>query len=118
MLSVRAHARYCSHACRQQAHRARKAIALKPHKAYQRLIREQLTATSPPITHDLDISSTTVRPIPLSEASSLILQYEWLGTMPAVSRYCFGIFFDDRLGGAVVYGDEYAENLGVWDRYG
>jgi hypothetical protein len=38
--------------------------------------------------------------------------------MPAVSRYCFGIFFGDRLGGAVVYGDEYGENLGVWNKFG
>jgi hypothetical protein len=53
-----------------------------------------------------------------AEASAVIERYEWLGTMPAVSRYCFGIFFGERCGGAVVYGDEYAENLGVWDRYG
>ena len=32
--------------------------------------------------------------------------------------HCFGIFFDGHLGGAVVYGPEYGENLGVWDRYG
>jgi hypothetical protein len=38
--------------------------------------------------------------------------------MAAVSRLAFGIFFGDRLGGAVVYGDEYGENLGVWNRYG
>ena len=38
--------------------------------------------------------------------------------MPAVTRYCFGIFFDGELGGAVVYGPEYGANLGMWDRYG
>ena len=38
--------------------------------------------------------------------------------MPTISRHCFGIFFDGQLGGAVVYGSEYGENLGVWDRYG
>ena len=59
-----------------------------------------------------------MRPVTLAEAKSLILPYEWLGNMPAVSRYAFGIFFDGKLGGAVVYGDEYASNLGVWDRYG
>ena len=38
--------------------------------------------------------------------------------MPAQARFCFGLFFEGQLGGAVVYGDEYAENLRVWDRYG
>jgi hypothetical protein len=38
--------------------------------------------------------------------------------MPAVSRYWFGIFFDGVCGGAVVYGREQAENLGVWNKYG
>jgi hypothetical protein len=37
--------------------------------------------------------------------------------MPAVVRFCYGIFFSGCCGGAVVYGDEYAENLGVWDKY-
>ena len=49
---------------------------------------------------------------------AIIKEYEWLGTMPAVIRFCFGIFFGDRLGGAVIYGDEPGENLGVWDRFG
>jgi hypothetical protein len=53
----------------------------------------------------------------LREAKQIIENYEYLGTMPAVARFAFGIFFGDRLGGTVVYGDEYAENRGVWDRY-
>jgi hypothetical protein len=58
-----------------------------------------------------------VRPISLSEARAVIEKHEYLGSMPAFARWAFGIFFGDRLGGAVVYGDEYAENRGVWDRY-
>jgi hypothetical protein len=54
----------------------------------------------------------------LSDARTIIERHEWLGTMPAVARCAFGLFFGDRLGGAVIYGDEYAENRGVWDRYG
>jgi hypothetical protein len=50
-------------------------------------------------------------------AASIIERYEWLGRMPAVVRYCFGIFFGDACGGVVTYSNEYAENLGVWDRY-
>jgi hypothetical protein len=65
-----------------------------------------------------DIATAKVRPIPLADARAVIERHEWLGTMPAVARYAFGLFFGDRLGGAVVYGDEYAENRGVWDRYG
>jgi len=38
--------------------------------------------------------------------------------MPAITWHCFGIYFGGHLGGAVVYAPEYAENLGVWDKYG
>jgi hypothetical protein len=64
------------------------------------------------------IGTAVVKPIPLSEAKRIIEKYEYLGTMPAVARHAFGIFFGEKLGGAVVYGDEYTENRGVWDRFG
>jgi hypothetical protein len=54
----------------------------------------------------------------LAEARAIIERYEYLGTMPAVALYAFGIFFGDRCGGCVVYGPEYAENRKVWDKYG
>jgi hypothetical protein len=112
-IGVRADAQFCSSACRQRGYRARKAAP--PRKAHQRLVRERLAAADHPAP---DISTAEVRPITTAEAKDIIAPYEWLGTMPAVSRYAFGIFFGERCGGAVVYGDEYAENLGVWDRYG
>ena len=31
------------------------------------------------------------------------------------SRFAFGIFFGDRRGDTVLYGDEYAENLDAWE---
>jgi hypothetical protein len=65
-----------------------------------------------------DIGTATVRPIPLSDARTIIEKHEYLGTMPAVARYAFGLYFGERLGGVAVYGDEYAENRGVWDRFG
>jgi hypothetical protein len=111
---MRAHARYCSPACRQKGYRGRKTSAGNPPKAHQRVIRERLAATSTESVAT-DISTAEVRPITRADARTIVEQYE---AMPAVSRYCFGIFFDDRCGGAVVYGDEYAENLGVWDKYG
>jgi hypothetical protein len=118
-ITRRTDALYCSTHCRQAAHRARKAgaAAAMPRKAHQRVIRERLAAAdTAPLA--ADISTAEVRTITLAEASTIIRQYEWLGSMPAVSRFCFGIFFGERCGGAVVYGDEYSENLGVWDRFG
>lgn len=66
---------------------------------------------------DVSIAKADVRAISYETAKSIIEKYEWLGTMPAVSRFYYGIFFDGCCGGVVVYGDEYAENLGVWDKY-
>ena len=73
---------------------------------------------------DLDIQHSVVKPVTVVEAKKIIEEYEWLGCMPAISTYCYGIFFKDKVtgdevcGGVVVYGKEYAENLGVWDKYG
>lgn len=73
---------------------------------------------------DLTLSNSIVRPIDVKLAKRIIEEYEWLGCMPAIVNYCYGIFFRDIVtgeevcGGAVVYGKEYAENLGVWDKYG
>jgi hypothetical protein len=107
---------YCAVACRMRAYRLRRdgpprrplRIPIRAHQARQNGRREV----------HAHIGSATVRPIPLSEARAIIEQHEYLGTMPAVARCAFGIFFGERLGGAVVYGDEYTENRGVWDRYG
>lgn len=93
--------------------------------AHQRRIREQESRRQPDdlfgaywtnINHD--IGKSIVRPVSLNTARSIVERYEWLGTMPAVSLYAFGIFFDGHCGGVVVYSSEYTENLGVWDRYG
>ena len=59
-----------------------------------------------------------MRPIALTEAKAIIEKHEWRGTMPAVARWAFGLFFGDQIGGAVVFGPEYAENRGVWDKFG
>jgi hypothetical protein len=67
---------------------------------------------------DLTLAKSAVRPIDIAAAQTVIEKYEWLGTMPAVILHCYGIFFDGALGGAAIYSPEYAENLGVWDKYG
>jgi predicted nucleic acid-binding Zn ribbon protein len=115
-LTMRADAKVCSARCRQRAYYRRRNAAAPAAKAHQRVIRERLAAASEP-PPALDIGEASVRPITLAEASAVIEQYEYLGTMPAVARHAFGIFFEERLGGVAVYGDEYGENLGVWDRY-
>lgn len=66
---------------------------------------------------DLDLKHAVVKPITISAASKIITEYEWLGCMAAVNFYAFGIYFEDYCGGVVVFGQEYTENLGVWDKY-
>lgn len=67
---------------------------------------------------DLDLKKAEVRPVNRSLAKEIIEEYEWLGCMPAISKYYYGIFFEDVCGGVVVFGTEYSENTGVWDKYG
>ena len=94
--------------------------------AHQKLIRDQRAAEDADVDIfgrwwqgiDLSIARADVREVSTETAASIIHKYEWLGTMPAIARHCYGIFFQGCCGGAVVYGDEYAENLGVWDKYG
>jgi hypothetical protein len=120
----RADARTCSNRCRQTAFRRRAGITARRYvrraapaaKAHQRIIREQMAAHDPaPLA--TDIKSSTIREICYADAEAIISKYEYLKRMPASVRYCFGIFFGDRLGGAVVYADEPGENLGIWQRY-
>ena len=85
-------------------------------KAHQRFIREELSKTEP--AYKADIATAVVHEITSSQAKEIILKNEWLRSMPKVVSHCFGIFFDGICGGAVVYSNEYAENLGVWDKYG
>lgn len=73
---------------------------------------------------DFDLKNTIVKPVSLSYAKEIIEEYEYLGCIAAVNWYQFGIFFKDKedgeliCGGVVIYGQEYAENQGVWDKYG
>lgn len=73
---------------------------------------------------NLDLKTTEVRPISLSVAKKIIEEYEYLGCIAAINWYQFGIFFkslndgEQVCGGVVIYGQEYAENQGVWDKYG
>lgn len=74
--------------------------------------------------YDLSISNSVVREIDFVTAKRVIEKYEWLGCMPVCVRHCYGLFFPSKsrngwlLGGVTVFSQEYAENTGVWDKYG
>lgn len=106
-------------------------------KAHQRIIRERRAAEDADADIfgrwwqgiDLDIRKADVREVSYETAESIILKYEWLGTMPAVIWHNYGIFFQGCCAGVVCYGPEYSENLGIqareagrkcadWSRYG
>lgn len=92
--------------------------------AYQYQIRKEkeLTEKIDFNKNDVDLKSSKIRLINKSDAKKLIVEYEWLKTMPLVSNYHFGIFFKinniEYLGGVVVYSTDYADNTGVWLKYG
>lgn len=68
-------------------------------------------------TIDTDLKKAVVKSIDFITAKKIIEEYEWLGCMPSISLYCFGIYFDGVCGGCVVFSPEYIENLGKWDKY-
>ncbi len=86
-------------------------------KAYQRIIREKLSLTEPTPPIRLDPHGCVVKQVSISEVKPTIETYEWMGCLAAVNWYSYALFFENYLAGAVVYGPDYAENLGVWDKY-
>ena len=66
-------------------------------KAHQRVIREK-EADAPSLLGDwwnevnIDLASASVREITTKNAASVILRYEWLGTMPQAIKRCFGFY--------------------------
>lgn len=105
--------------------------------AHQRVIREQRKLLDLDAdlfgrwwkTIDTAIERAEVRQCSIATAKEIIETYEWLGCMPAVVWYTFGIYWDGYCGGVVCYGPEYSENLGIqarqqgrkcadWSRYG
>jgi len=66
---------------------------------------------------DISLKKAVVKPVSVATAKKIVEEYEWLGCMPAISWYCFGIYFENTCGGVVVFSPEYIENLGRWDKY-
>jgi hypothetical protein len=54
---------------------------------------------------DTDIKKSIVKEISYKEASSIILEYEWLGTMPSQVFVSYGIFHESFCVGAVCFSD-------------
>lgn len=81
-------------------------------KAHQSVIRDQLATASNntlftdiQIPKDINLQTALIKQINYKTASTIILPYEWIGTMPLPKscRYMFGIYFNNILGGAIVY---------------
>lgn len=95
-------------------------------KAWQRIRREECATTDREDNLfgawweeiDTSLARAEVREIDQRTAANVIVKYEWMRSMPAIAWHCFGCYFEDNLGGVVVYGPEYSENLGPWDKYG
>jgi hypothetical protein len=58
-------------------------------KAHQRIIRERLLDREP-LPNDV-LSRARVVPVSNGEAKSIILKYEWLGTMAAGTKFCYAL---------------------------
>lgn len=91
-------------------------------KAHQKLVREQKAEVEGKGLRfwenlNLDLKNAVVKPIDRSIAKHIVEEYEWMGNLAAVNFFYFGIFFDGVCGGVVVFGQEYIENLGRWDKY-
>src|SRR5438477_2383196 len=74
--------------------------------AHQKIIREHLRDDH---LVPIDFSTAEVREITLSLAKTIILKYEYLGTMGS-SRRAFGLFFDGELAGVECVGDTAGTN--------
>lgn len=75
--------------------------------------------------YDLDLKKSKIERISVNQAKELIVKYEYLGKMSTINQYCYGLFFPHKIeqdkwimAGAVVFGAEYSESLGRWDKYG
>lgn len=92
-------------------------------KAHQRLVREKAERENQDLFGawwqdiDTDIKKAEVREVSHQQAKEIIEKYEWLGCLAAINWHYYGIFFEGVCGGVVVYGVEYIENLGRWDKY-
>lgn len=91
--------------------------------AYQYLIRKEKEKTESVNfnLNDIKLENTEIKLITKPVAEKIIIEYEWLHSIPFANKYFFGIYFninnESHLGGVLIFGNEYSENTGVWDKY-
>jgi group I intron endonuclease len=72
--------------------------------------------------NEVKLKNTVVKQIDKTTAKNIIIEYEWLKTIPHQTSYHFGLYFNingiEYLGGVLIYSQDYAENTGVWEKYG
>ncbi len=86
-------------------------------KAHQRIIRERKATGSDNLfgntiweNIDVSIDKSEIREISWNSASSVILDYEWLGNMGS-TEFAYGIFWENHLAGAVCFGKTAGTNV-------
>jgi len=93
-------------------------------EAYQYKIRKEKELTEIlDFDHKLvNLNNCEIKQVNKTTATKIILEYEWLHSMPFANKYFFGIYFNvndkQYLGGVLVFGNEYSENTGNWKKYG
>jgi hypothetical protein len=92
--AARSTKRYCSDRCRVAASRP----------AHQKRVRIREARLDPRPTMTT-LEGSIVERVTYAEAKALILRYEWLGTMPALTTACYGLRTSSgELAGVVVFG--------------
>jgi len=72
--------------------------------------------------NDVSLKNTSIKNVDQATAKKIIIEYEWLKTIPLFNKYFFGIYFNingiEHLGGIVIYSEEYSANKSkIWDKY-
>lgn len=83
-------------------HSAKQRFALSPGKCYQRHIRE-LYGEVEERERISSLDGARVEHISRAEAESVILKYEWLGTMAQATRACYGLKLNGELLGVACF---------------
>jgi len=93
-------------------------------EAHQYKIRKEKSVTEKLdfYNNSISLKNTEIKLIDKETAKKIIIEYEWLKSMPYITNYCFGIYFNtekgQKLGGVLVFSTDYTENTGVWTKYG
>jgi len=84
-------------------------------KSHQRIIRERFSREGNgilfPDPSPENLRGALVKKISTKEAASIILKYEWLGTMPPCIKSAWGVFFDGVCGGAIIFSEPTQKNV-------